>query len=206
MRIVFATENRHKIEELSAILKKPRYLGDGDGELEILTLREVGIANDIVEDGDSFEENALIKARVAARSGYIGIGDDSGLAVRALGGAPGILSARYAGEHGNDKKNNARLLSEMQGVAERDASFVCTIACVIPTEDGERSFVVRGECEGVIVDSERGTGGFGYDPLFYLPEYGKTFAELTADEKNSVSHRARAAAELARRLAEEGLI
>lgn len=206
MRIVFATENRHKIEELSAILKKPQYLGDRAEDIEILTLREVGIVEDIVEDGDTFEENALIKARAAARSGYIGIGDDSGLVVRALGGAPGILSARYAGEHGNDKKNNARLLSEMQGVAERDAAFVCTIACVIPTEDGERSFVVRGECEGVIVNSERGTGGFGYDPLFYLPEHGKTFAELSADEKNSVSHRARAAAEFARRLAEEGLI
>lgn len=195
MKIVFATENKHKIEELTAILEK--YF---DGEtIEMLTLRDVDITEEIIENGETFEENAMIKARVAAKSGCIGIGDDSGLAVDALGGRPGIMSARYAGEHGNDAKNNAKLLSDMQNIIDRKAKFVCTIACVMPDRGDE--FTVRGECEGEILREMRGEHGFGYDPLFYLQGYGKTFAELTADEKNSVSHRARAAEKFAYELA-----
>ncbi len=199
MKIVFATENKHKIEELTAILAK--YFPDDPPE--ILTLRDVGITEEIVEDGETFEQNAIIKARVAAKSGYIGIGDDSGLVVEALGGAPGIFSARYAGEHGNDKKNNAKLLADMQGIADRKAKFVCAVACRLPERHKMYTEIIdSGECEGVILDEERGENGFGYDPLFYLPEYEKTFAELTADEKNSVSHRARAVEKLARDLSD----
>lgn len=183
MKVVLASKNKHKIKELETLLSK--YVED----IEILSLDEVGIVDDIVEDGSTFAENALIKARAAASSGYIGVGDDSGLCVKALGGAPGIYSARYAGDHGNDAANNEKLLRELSGKSERGASFMCAIACVFP--DG-RSFVAEGKADGVILESARGEGGFGYDPLFYYEELHKTFSELTAEEKNSVSHRGRA--------------
>ena len=185
MKIVLASRNKHKIEEWQATLGK---FIDG---VEILSLDEVGIYGDIEEDGETFEENALIKARVAAKSGYIGIGEDSGLSVNALGGEPGIYSARYAGEHGNDAKNNALLLSKLAGKADRSASFVCTIACVYPDNiDGGEIFV--GKTDGVIIDEYRGKGGFGYDPIFYVEEMKKTFAEMSGDEKNAISHRGKA--------------
>ena len=185
MKIVLASRNKHKIEEWQATLGK---FIDG---VEILSLDEVGIYGDIEEDGATFEENALIKARVAAKSGYIGIGEDSGLSVNALGGEPGIYSARYAGEHGNDAKNNALLLSKLAGKADRSASFVCTIACVYPDNiDGGEIFV--GKTDGVIIDEYRGKGGFGYDPIFYVEEMKKTFAEMSGDEKNAISHRGKA--------------
>lgn len=191
MKAVLASHNKHKIAELQALIGK--YIPN----FEIMSLSDAGVDGEIIEDGDSFEANALIKARFAARSGHIGIGDDSGLCVDALGGAPGIYSARYAGEDGNDSANNKKLLSELKGKA-RDAKFVCVIACVFP--DG-RELTVRGEAPGKIIDEYRGGAGFGYDPLFEY-ETGKTFAEMTADEKNKVSHRARAIEKFAKALTE----
>ena len=135
-------------------------------------------------------ENALIKAFVAAKSGYIGLADDSGLTVEALDGAPGIYSARYAGEHGNDKKNNQKLILDMQGIENRTGAFVCTIACAFPKNSSFTDFCVRGECPGIILYEEKGDGGFGYDPLFYVEKCQKTYAELSSDEKNEISHRA----------------
>ena len=185
MEIVLASNNAHKIGELQALLS--RYV---DG-VRVLSLRDIGFCDEIVEDGKSFEENAFIKARAVASRGYIGLGDDSGLVVRALGGEPGIYSARYAGEHGNDAANNALLISRLADKDDRYAEFVCLLACVFPDGiDGGYSF--RGAVEGEIIDEYRGEGGFGYDPIFFVPEVGKTFAEMSAEEKNSVSHRGRA--------------
>ncbi len=187
MKIVLASRNAKKIKELRTLLSA--LLGD----VEILSLDDVGIADEIEENGSTFEENALIKARAAATSGYMGVGDDSGLVVDALNGAPGIFSARYAarcgyeGEH-NDAANNAVLLENLSNVPEKErtGAFVCVIACVLP--DG-REWTVRGEAPGRILSEYHGTGGFGYDPLFFVEELGKTFAELTPEEKNRVSHR-----------------
>ena len=166
--------------------------------IEILSLDDVGIIDDIEENGSTYLENALIKARVAATSGYIGIGDDSGLSVRALGGAPGVYSARYAGGHGDTAANNALLLKNLEGESDRFAEFVCTIACVFP--DGREPICVEGRTQGTILESERGNEGFGYDPLFYYEPFGKTYAELTYDEKNSISHRFKAIEKLANEL------
>ena len=174
----------HKIEEFGAILKK--YMAD----VEVVSMKEAGIFDDIVEDGLTFEENAMIKARAIVKYGYIGVADDSGLSVDALHGAPGIYSARYAGEHGNDKKNNAKLLDDMKDIENRSAKFVSSIACAFPKEMNISDFTVRGECFGTILYEEKGNGGFGYDPLFYVEKYGKTFGELLPDEKNAISHRA----------------
>ena len=188
IKIVFASGNKHKIEEFGAILKS--HIPD----IEVLSMKDVGIVDDIVEDGLTFEENAMIKARAVAKHGYIGVGDDSGITVEALGGAPGIYSARYSGEHGNDKKNNQKLLADMQGIDNRDSAFVCTIACAFPEGSPYNDFCVRGECKGTLLNEERGEGGFGYDPLFFVNEYGKTYAELLPVEKNKISHRAIACA------------
>ena len=184
MKMVLASRNAHKIKELQTLLSQ--YIED----IEILSLDDVGIFGEIEENGETYRENALIKARVAASSGYIGLGDDSGLSVRALGGAPGVYSARYAGGHGDYAANNAFLLKNLEGESDRFAEFVCTLACVFPDE--REPIVVEGRTAGVIIDSERGKEGFGYDPLFYYEPFGKTFAELTAEEKNSISHRGRA--------------
>ena len=184
IKIVFASGNKHKIEEFGAILRQ--YIP----EIEIVSMKDVGIVDDIVEDGGSFEENAMIKARAVAKYGYIGVADDSGITVEALGGAPGIYSARYAGEHGNDKKNNLKLINDMKGVENRAGAFVCTIACAFPEGSPYNDFCVRGECKGTVLNEERGEGGFGYDPLFFVNEYGKTYAELLPAEKNKISHRA----------------
>ena len=187
MKIVLASRNRKKILELRTLLSQ------SFPNVEILSLDDVGIMGEIEEDGNSFEENALIKARVAASSGMIGVGDDSGLTVDALGGDPGIYSARYAarchyaGEH-NDEANNTMLLQKLEQTpeTERGGAFVCAIACVFP--NGEE-FTVRREARGRILREYRGEGGFGYDPLFFYEPLQKTFAELTAEEKNRVSHR-----------------
>ena len=151
MKAVLASHNAHKIAELQTLLRS--YIPD----IEILSLSDVSLDGEIVEDGATFEENALIKARYAARSGYIGIGDDSGLCVEALGGAPGIYSARFAGEDADTAKNNEKLLRELNGKSDRRAKFVCVIACVMPS--GEE-FTVRGEAHGEIIDSYHGNGGF----------------------------------------------
>lgn len=194
MKVVLASRNKNKIKEIKAIYRD--IVGE---ELDILSLDDIGYTGEIEEDGSSFEENATIKASVPASLGYIGLADDSGLAVDALDGAPGIYSARYSGEGATDEKNNEKLLSELSGVSDRSAKFVCVFAVVAP--DG-KNITVRGECPGIIAESESGKGGFGYDPLFIYEPLSKTFGDLTADEKNKVSHRARALTLLIPRLSE----
>ena len=193
MKIVLASRNRHKIKELQTLL------GETIEGIEILSLNDVGLMDEIVEDGDTFEANALIKAKYASTSGYIGIGDDSGLTVDALGGAPGVFSARYAGEHGDDEANNQLLLKNLNDVTDRNAQFVCSIAVVFP--NGE-SLTVNGVVEGKILREAHGNGGFGYDPLFWVEIFNKTLAEVTPEEKNSVSHRGKAVRALAEKLKE----
>ncbi len=197
MKFVLASRNKHKIKELEFLLGK--YIE----EIEILSLDDVGLFDEIEENGVKFEENAVIKALAAAKSGFIGIGDDSGLEVDALDGAPGVYSARYAGEHGNDKANNELLLKNLEGVVNRSGRFVCALACADP-KDG-RILIVRGTAEGEILTEEQGEGGFGYDPLFYYPPLGKTFGELTAEEKNQISHRSDAVKKLAELLKSRGI-
>ena len=206
IRLALASRNQKKIAEMRRMTEE---LLPG---VPVLSLDDIGVVGDIAEDGTTFEENALIKARVAARDGCIGIADDSGLTVDALGGEPGIWSARYAARCGvdsdhNDEANNQLVLKKLENVPDeqRGGAYVCAVACVFP--DGT-SFTVRGEVRGMILRSYRGTGGFGYDPMFYYPPFGKTFAEMTAAEKDSVSHRGKAlqlfADELKRRLTEDG--
>ena len=194
MKIVLASRNKKKIAELQMLLSQ--YIES----IEILSLDDVGIYGEIEEDGATFEENALIKARVAAESGYIGVGDDSGLEVNALDGAPGVYSARYAGEHGDDEANNDLLLKNLEDKADRSARFVCCIACVFPEKYDAEPIVVRGYVDGEILIERQGEGGFGYDPLFYFPQFGKTLAEVTPEEKNSVSHRGNAMKAFAEKL------
>ena len=194
MKIVLASRNKKKIAELQTLLSQ--YIEN----IEILSLDDVGIYGEIEEDGDTFEANALIKAKVAASSGYIGVGDDSGLVVDALGGAPGVFSARYAGEHGDDEANNALLIKNLAGIADRSARFVCCIACVFPEGDKNEPIIAKGFVEGEIIDERQGDGGFGYDPIFYCPAVGKTLAEVSAEEKNKVSHRGNAIKAFAEKL------
>ena len=196
MKIVLASRNKKKKAELQTLLSK--FIEN----IEIISLDDVGIYGEIEEDGSTFEENALIKAKVAAGSGYIGVGDDSGLMVDALGGAPGVYSARYAGDHGNDEANNDLLLKNLEDKDDRSARFVCCIACVFPEKYGFEPIVVKGFAEGQILRERQGNGGFGYDPLFYFPQFGKTLAEVTPEEKNSVSHRGNAIAAFAEKLKE----
>ena len=183
MDFLIATHNMKKRDELQRILSP---LG-----VHVLTADEAGVdLTDVEETGTTFEENALLKARSGCKEGKMPcIADDSGLCVDALDGAPGVYSARFAGEHGNDDKNNEKLLSLLSDVPpeKRTARFVSTVACVFP--DG-RELVVRGECEGKIGYEKRGENGFGYDPLFYVGE--RTFAEFTPEEKDAVSHRGNA--------------
>jgi XTP/dITP diphosphohydrolase len=157
-------------------------------------MKEMGFVDDIVETGATFEENAVMKAETVCKAlGYLTIADDSGLEVDALNGAPGIRSARYAGEHGDDKKNNQKLLADLAQVKEKDrtARFVSAIALASPFQ---KTRIFSGSCEGLIGFEEKGTGGFGYDPLFIVGD--KTFAQLTKQEKDSISHRSRAMAKL----------
>ena len=183
MDFLIATHNMKKRDELQRILSP---LG-----VHVLTADEAGVdLTDVEETGTTFEENALLKARSGCKEGKMPcIADDSGRCVDALDGAPGVYSARFAGEHGNDDKNNEKLLSLLSDVPpeKRTARFVSTVACVFP--DG-RELVVRGECEGKIGYEKRGENGFGYDPLFYVGE--RTFAEFTPEEKDAVSHRGNA--------------
>ena len=183
MKIVLASRNKHKIGELQALLRE--YIPT----VEVLSLDDVGFTEDIVEDGENFFENAYIKARAAASTGYIGLGDDSGLSVNALDGAPGIYSARYAGEHGDDEANNRLLLKNMEEMTDRRAYYTC--AMVIAYPDGHTK-EAEGYMHGTLRYEGRGTGGFGYDPLFVPNGGAKTLAEYTAEEKNAISHRAEA--------------
>ena len=180
MRFILATKNKGKVKELKEIIKGA----------DIITMDEAGFNEDIEENGKTFEENALIKARAVCRAlGGSAIADDSGLEVFALEMRPGIYSARYAGEKATDADRVAKLLSEMDGKEDRRARFVCAAALCTPS--GEE-FVFRGETSGVLLTSPRGAGGFGYDPVFVPEGYEKTFAELSAEEKNKISHRRRA--------------
>jgi len=179
-RIVVATGNAHKLKELSEIF---------GGMVELIPMKEAGFTGDIVEDGETFEANSAIKAEAVSRfTGLPALADDSGLSVDALGGAPGVYSARYAGEHGDDQANNDLLLKNMENITDRTCRFVCAMALALP---GEETRVVRGECVGELLYERAGNGGFGYDPLFKY-HTGKTFGEMTEKEKNAVSHRANA--------------
>ncbi len=193
MVLVLASRNKKKIGEMRTLLSQMR-------DIEVLSLDDIGYTGDIEEDGRSFTENAMIKANVPAKMGYIGIAHDSGLEVDALGGAPGIFSARFAGGHASDEANNAKLLSELKDVPsdKRGARYVCAIACVFP--DG-RILTVQDTCKGRIIDTPRGEGGFGYDPYFYIDEKGMTFAEMTAEAKHAMSHRGKAMRRFAKMLA-----
>lgn len=210
MEFVLASRNKKKIGELDTLLSQ--YCGD---KIKVLSLDDIGYTGDIEEDGATFEENSIIKACAPAVKGYIGVADDSGLCVDALNGAPGVYSARYSGEGANDEKNNKKLLSELEDAYDRKARFTTVVSMVIPKSLGLRVFppmtnpageeyVLRrfgidanvcsfcGECFGEILREMRGEGGFGYDPLFFVPEKGKTFSELSSAEKNEISHRGQA--------------
>ncbi len=186
MKILLATNNAHKAEEFRRMFEK-----NGLGA-ELITIKGSGFDGEIDENADTFEGNAYIKARALCEySGLITIADDSGLCVDALGGAPGVYSSRFAGEPCDDAANNAKLLRELENVPDekRTARFVCVICAVRP--DG-KALYLRGETEGTIIRAPRGAGRFGYDPLFYYPPAGKTFAEMEGAEKDAVSHRGKA--------------
>lgn len=191
-KLIVASKNKGKLKEVAEILS---------GIFEVVPMSEVGIDADIEENGETFPDNALIKARyVFARTGLAALSDDSGLCVDALGGAPGVYSARYSGDHGNDKANNELLLSNLKGVESRTARFISAV--VLVCDKGE--FVATGTVEGHILHAEEGSGGFGYDPLFYCDEIGKSFGIATAEEKNSVSHRSRALHNLVAQIKKSG--
>lgn len=194
MRFVVASANSGKIKEIKKVLQ--------DTSLEVVSMSEAGFSDEIEETGSTFEENALIKAEaVAAKVNAIVMADDSGLEVDALNGAPGVYSARYAGEGASDKDRNIKLLKELESTPDdkRQARFVSAIAVVLP--DG-RNFVVRGTCEGIITRAPSGDNGFGYDPLFYLPEFGATMAQISMEEKNKISHRGKALVKMVEKLKE----
>lgn len=187
--LILASNNAHKVEEIKSILD----------DYKILTLKDIGYYEDIIEDGTTFEENALIKARtIAEYSGKAAIADDSGLSVALLDGRPGVYSARYSKEQ-TDEKNIEKVLSELNG-EKSEAKFVSVIALVRP--DGSE-ITFRGECHGEIIFEKRGNNGFGYDPIFYVPSLEKTFAELTPEQKNSISHRKESLEKFSKYLKEE---
>ncbi len=182
MKLIIASNNKHKIKEIKKIL--------GEKFTEILSLREAGIEHETVEDGSTFAENAYKKAReIAELSGCASLADDSGICVDFLGGEPGIYSARYSGTHGDDEANNRLVMERLFGASERGAHYTCAVSLVYP--DG-RHIEALGYLYGTITENPRGEGGFGYDPLFVPEGESRTVAEMTDDEKNSISHRARA--------------
>ena len=182
MKLVIASNNKHKIYEIKKIL--------GSNFSEILSLAEAGITHETVEDGETFLENAFKKAREICRiSGMAALADDSGICVDALDGAPGIYSARFSGEHGNDEENNVLLLKKLAGAETRAAHYACAMALVYPS--GKEVSAI-GYMYGTITENPRGERGFGYDPLFQPDGESRTVAELTDDEKNAISHRANA--------------
>lgn len=185
MEFIAATNNPGKMAEMRRILERMGHT--------VRSQREAGVTLEPEENGTTFAENARIKARAICEAASTAtIADDSGLCVDALDGAPGVYSARYAGDHGNDQANNDLLLKNMEGVTNRACRFVCAMALALP---GEETRVLRGECPGELLYQRAGEGGFGYDPLFRY-HTGKTFAEMTEKEKNAVSHRAVAAGKM----------
>ena len=194
-KLVIASNNPGKLREFQMMLAP---LG-----IEVLTQSQLGIA-EAEEPHRTFIENALAKARhVSAACGLPALADDSGICVEALGGAPGVLSARYAGEPKSDMRNNKKLLQEMQGITDRRAHYYCVLVLVGAASDPQ-PLIAEGEWHGEIAHKERGGGGFGYDPLFWLPELGRMSAELSRDEKAQISHRAKALQILLQRLNASG--
>ena len=196
MRIIFATGNEHKLQEVRAILKELPY--------EVISMKEAGIDPEIIEDGTTFEENALIKARaVAAETSDLVLADDSGIEVDYMNKEPGIHSARFLGEDTPHSVKNQEILKRLSGVPEekRTARFVCAVAAVLPDKT---ETVVRETFEGRIAYEPEGTNGFGYDPIFWVPEYGCTSATLSPEQKNALSHRGKALRAMCRVLKEKG--
>ena len=196
--MIFATGNMGKMKEIKAIL--------GDIGEEILSMKEAGIDMDIVEDGSTFEENAIIKAKaVMERTGQLALADDSGLEIDALNKEPGIYSARYMGEDTPYEIKNSNLIERMKGVKgkDRSARFVCVIAAAFP--DGE-IITTRGTIEGVIAEEPAGENGFGYDPIVYVPEYGMATGQMDPDAKNAISHRGKALTAMKKILEERKII
>ena len=192
-KLILATSNKDKAREIAEILEGTPFV--------VTTMKEEGFDPDIVEDGKTFEENALIKARAvhALANGAYVMADDSGLCIDALDGAPGIYSARFCGENSTYPEKFAKIFEMLKDVPEekRTAKFVCSIAVVRP--DGSE-FTVRGEICGVLHEKPMGDGGFGYDPIFYVPEFGMTTAQMTKEQKNSISHRGKASRAMAEKL------
>ncbi len=186
MILVLATRNQGKTKEIRKFME--------DYPVEIRDLNDFGPIPEVVEDGKTFEENAYKKAHFTAKIlGLPALADDSGLEVDALDGEPGVLSARYAGPQASDDENNAKLLSRLNGVRNRTARFRCNLSLAVPSGP---ALTYEATCDGLITEQPRGTNGFGYDPLFYYPERGKTFGEMTLAEKSEVSHRGKAFLEL----------
>lgn len=183
-KLVIASNNKHKIEEIKAII---------GNRFELLSMNDIGFYDDIVEDADTFVGNALIKARTIYNKYKINcLADDSGLVVESLNNEPGVYSARYAGEPTNHENNIQKVLEKLKGVENRNAKFVSIIAVIV---DGEE-FIFEGKVEGIIREEKKGSKGFGYDPIFEPKGYNITFAEMLEDEKNAISHRARALAKM----------
>jgi XTP/dITP diphosphohydrolase len=192
VELLVGTTNPGKLDEIQGYLNGL--------PLKVLALPTLGTWPAVVEDGATYEDNALKKARTLAEySGHLTLADDSGLEVDALNGAPGIYSARYCGEEGNDEKNNEKLLRELKNVPEekRTARFVCVLALCAPKSHGAKEWTVRESCEGRIAFSPKGQNGFGYDPIFFYPSLGKTFGEIDRETKATVSHRGKALKKLA---------
>jgi XTP/dITP diphosphohydrolase len=192
IKLLVGTTNPGKLDEVQGYLTRI--------PLKTLALQTLGTWPAVVEDGATYEDNALKKARTWAEySGQLTLADDSGLEVDALNGAPGIYSARYCGDEGNDEKNNQKLLEELTRIAEekRTARFVCVLALCAPKSHGAKEWAVRESCEGRIAFSPRGRNGFGYDPIFFYPPLGKTFGEIDRETKATVSHRGKALKKLA---------
>ncbi|RJR21658.1 MAG: XTP/dITP diphosphatase [Desulfobacteraceae bacterium] len=184
--LVIATRNKGKLLEFSELFSGM--------EITVCGLDDFGPIPHVIEDGETFEDNAVIKARFTARIlGFPALADDSGIMVKSLGGMPGVHSARYAGESATDEENNLKLLHALKNRKDREAAFICVLAIAVPRGP---ALIYEGRCEGLVLDSQLGSNGFGYDPLFYYPPLGKTFAQMTTQEKNHVSHRGRAMAEL----------
>lgn len=184
--LVLATTNQNKVKEFQEMV--------GDFPIEIKSVADFGPLPECIEDGETFEDNAYKKALHTAKIlGLPAIADDSGLVVEALEGAPGVYSARYAGENATDEDNCQKLLKEMQGKKNRKAAFKCVLSIAVPSGP---ALTYEGSCEGTILDEKRGESGFGYDPLFYFEEFDKSFAQCNSEEKNKVSHRGKALAEL----------